>query len=62
MALALTLPYLRLNVDKEDDTIVSTVRLRIKLFNIAVIGVSSLLMVILVGYGFLIQFSEPKTV
>ena len=62
MALALTLPYLRLNVDKEDGTIVSTVRLRIKLFNIAVIGVSSLLMVILVGYGFLIQFSEPKTV
>ena len=32
---------LRLNVDKEDDTIVSTVRLSIKLFNIAVIGVVS---------------------
>ena len=39
---------LRLNVSKEDDTIVSTVRLRIKLFNIAVTGVSSLLLVILV--------------
>jgi hypothetical protein len=32
---------LRLNVDKEHDTIVSTVRLSIKLFNIAVIGVVS---------------------
>jgi hypothetical protein len=44
---------LRLNVGKEDDTIVSTLRLRIQFFNIAVAGVSFLLLSILVGYAFL---------
>ena len=44
---------LRLNVNKEDGTVMSTVRLKIKLLNIAVIAVSFLLLVTLVGYAFL---------
>jgi len=44
---------LRLNVNKEDETVMSTVRLKIKLLNIAVIAVSFLLLVTLVGYAFL---------
>ena len=49
----------RLNVGKEDDTIASTLRLRIKFFNIAVAGVRFLLLVILVGYAFLENFTSP---
>ena len=48
---------LRLNISKEDGTIVSTVRLRIKFLNIAVAAVSSLLLVMLVGYAFLENFT-----
>jgi hypothetical protein len=49
----------RLNVDKEDDTIASILRLRIKFFNIAVAGESFLLLVMLVGYAFLENFTSP---
>ena len=43
----------RLNVGKEDGEIVSTVRLRIKFFNIVVVIASSLLLFTLVGHAFL---------
>jgi hypothetical protein len=43
---------LRLNVGKEDGVIVGTVRLRTRFWNIAVAGVSLLLLVTLVGYFF----------
>lgn len=58
LALALnTHAVLRLNISKEDGTIVSTVRLRIKFLNIAVAAISSLLMFTLVGYAFLENFT-----
>jgi hypothetical protein len=47
----------RLNVNKENGTVVSTVRLKISFWNIAVISASSLLLVTLVGYAFLENFA-----
>jgi hypothetical protein len=44
---------LRLNVGREDGAVVSTVRLEVKVANIAVILVSLALLVTLVGYAFL---------
>ena len=58
LALALnTYAVLRLSVSKEDSTIVSTVRLRMKFLNLAMIATSSLLLVTLVGYFFLENFT-----
>jgi len=59
LALALNAyAVLRLNVSKEDGTIVSTVRLRMKFLNLAVVAASSLLLFILVGYAFLENFTH----
>jgi hypothetical protein len=59
LALALnTYAVLRLSVSKEDGAIVSTVRLRIKFLNIAMIATSSLLLVTLLGYAFLENFTH----
>ena len=58
LALALnTYAVLRLDVDREDGTIVSTLRLEIKLLNIAVVAMSVLLLVTLVGYALLENFA-----
>jgi hypothetical protein len=48
----------RFNVSREDGTIVSTVRVRLELWNIAVAAVSVLLLVTLVGYVFLENFTH----
>jgi len=48
---------LRLNLSREDGTIVSTVRVEMKLANIVVVVVSSLLLGTLVGYFFLENFA-----
>jgi hypothetical protein len=48
---------LRLSVDREAGVVVSTVRLEVKLANIAVILVSTALLVTLVGYAFLENFT-----
>jgi hypothetical protein len=54
LALALNAyPVLQPNFGREDGAVVCTVRLRIKLLNIAVIVVSCALLVTLVGYAFL---------
>ena len=52
-----TYAVLRLDVDREDGTIVSTLRLEIKLLNIAVVAMSVLLLVTLVGYALLENFA-----
>lgn len=58
LALALnTYAVARLNVSREDGTIVSTVRFKLGLWNIAVAVVSTLLLVTLVGYAFLENFT-----
>ena len=58
LALALNIyAVTRLNVSREDGTIVSTVRVRLGLWNIAVAAVSILLLVTLVGYAFLENFT-----
>ena len=58
LALALNIyAVTRLNVSREDGTIVSTVRVRLGLWNIAVAVVSMLLLVTLVGYAFLENFT-----
>jgi len=58
LALALnTYSVLRLNVGREEDAIVSTVRLEVKLLNLAMIAVGSLLLVTLLGYVFLENFA-----
>lgn len=58
LALALNIyAVARLNVSWEDGTIVSTVRIRLGLWNIAVAAVSVLLLVTLVGYAFLENFT-----
>ena len=49
---------LQLNVSREDGTIVSIVRLRMKFLNVAVVAVSSLLLVTLLGYAFLENFTH----
>jgi hypothetical protein len=49
---------LRLSVSREDGTIVSTVRLRMKFLNVVVVAVSSLLLVTLLGYAFLENFTH----
>jgi hypothetical protein len=59
LALALNIyAVTRLNVSREDGTIVSTLRVRLGLWNIAVAGVSVLLLVTLVGYAFLENFAH----
>ena len=58
LALALnTYSVLRLNVGREEDAIVSTVRLEVNLLNLAMIAVGSLLLVTLLGYVFLENFA-----
>jgi len=52
-----TYAVLRVNLSREDGTIVSTVRVEMKLANIAVVVVSSLLLGTLVGYFFLENFA-----
>jgi hypothetical protein len=47
----------RLNISREDGTIVSTVRVRLGLWNIAVAAVSVMLLMTLVGYAFLENFT-----
>ncbi len=59
LALALVLnvyAILRINIVREDSAIVGTVRLRVKLLNVAVIVVGSSLLVLLLGYAFLENF------
>ena len=59
LALALNIyAVARLNVSWEDGTIVSTVRIKLGLWNIAVAAVSVLLLVTLVGYAFLENFTH----
>ena len=53
-----TYAVLRVNLSREDGTIVSTVRVEMKLANIAVVVVSSLLLGTLVGYLFLENFAH----
>jgi hypothetical protein len=48
---------LRFDVSKRDGELLSTVRLRAKFVNIAVVVVSTLLLVTLVGYAFLENFA-----
>jgi hypothetical protein len=48
---------LRLSVGREDDALVSTIRLEVKFANIAVVLVSLALLVTLVGYAFLENFT-----
>ena len=58
LALALNIYALtRWNVSREDRTIVSTVRIKLGLWNIAVAAISALLLVTLVGYAFLENFT-----
>jgi hypothetical protein len=58
LALALnTYAVARLDVSREVGTLVSTVRIRLGLWNIAVAGVSILLLVTLLGYVFLENFT-----
>ena len=58
LALALNAySVLRLNVGREEGAVVSTVRLEVKLLNLAVIAVGSLLVVTLLGYVFLENFA-----
>jgi len=60
LGLALTLnaySVLRMNVGREEGVVVSTVRLEVKLLNLAVIAVGSLLLVTLLGYVFLENFA-----
>jgi hypothetical protein len=58
LALALNIyAVTRLNISREDGTIVSTVRVRLGLWNIVVASVSILLLVTLVGYAFLENFA-----
>jgi len=58
LALALNIyAVTRWNVSREDGTIVSTVRIKLGLWNIAVAAISALLLVTLVGYTFLENFT-----
>jgi hypothetical protein len=58
LSLALnTYAVLRLNISREDGAVVSTVRLRMKFINITIAAMSSLLLVTLVGYAFLENFT-----
>ena len=59
LALALnTYAVARVSVRREDQTIVSTVRLKLKLSNIAVAALSVLLLTTLLGYAFLENFTH----
>ena len=59
LALALNIyAVARLNVNREDGTIVSTVRLKLSLSNILVAAVSILLLATLLGYVFLENFTH----
>lgn len=59
LALALNVcAVLRTNVSREDGALAGNVRLEIKLFNIAMVAASSLLLVILVGYVLLENFTH----
>jgi len=58
LALALNVyAVVRFDVDREDGTIVGTVRVTPGLWNIAIAVVSVLLLVTLVGYAFLENFT-----
>jgi hypothetical protein len=58
LALALnTYAVARVNVSREEGTLVSTVRLKLRLSNIAVVAVSILLLATLLGYVFLENFT-----
>jgi len=58
LALALNAySVLRLNVGREEGAVVSTVRVEVKLLNLAMIAVGFLLMVTLLGYVFLENFA-----
>jgi uncharacterized membrane protein YqhA len=58
LALALNIYAItRLNISREDRTIVSTVRLKLRLANIVVAAVSVLLLATLLGYIFLENFT-----
>ena len=59
LALALNIYAIaRLNVSREDGTIVSTARIKLGLWNFAVVALSALLLVTLVGYVFLENFTH----
>lgn len=59
LALALNVcAVLRINVGREDGALVGNLRLDIKLFNIVIVAASSLLLVILVGYVLLENFTH----
>ena len=59
LALALnTYAVAQLNVSREEETLVSTVRLELKSSNIAVAVISILLLATLVGYVFLENFTH----
>jgi len=59
LALALNIYAIaRLNVSKEDGTIVSTVRIKLGLWNLAVAALSILLLATLSGYAFLENFTH----
>ena len=59
LALALNIYAIaRLNVSKEDGTIVSTVRIKLGLWNLAVAAPSILLLATLLGYAFLENFTH----
>ena len=59
LALALNIyAVTRWNVSREDGTIVSTVRIKLGLWNIAVAAISALLLVTLVEYAFLENFTH----
>jgi hypothetical protein len=61
LALALALnacAVLRINVGREDGAVVGILRLDFKLLNVAVVAASSLLLVILVGYVILENFTH----
>ena len=59
LALALNIYAIaRLNVSKEDGTIVSTVRIKLGLWNLAVAALSILLLATLLGYAFLENFTH----
>lgn len=46
-----------MDVGREEDAVVSTVRLEVKPLNLAVVAISALLLAILVGYLFLENFA-----
>jgi hypothetical protein len=59
LALVLNLyPILRLNLRRDNDTTISTVTVKAKLWNLIVVAVSFFLLVTLIGYAFLENFTH----